>query len=197
LVSAGYGSLSAVCGGAREQVSSNDVSSKTLRRIIVSRNTVALAAIGLVLALVAVPALAAGSKTVKEEKPGVADYNKGVKLMKKGAYSDAQTQFEAALAENEEFAEAHNNLAFSLRKLGKDHWDLALEHYNRAIELKPKLAEAYMYRGVLYSLMGDEESALEDHAMLVNLDRKLAKALQAAIASGEEPEGLEGLAKAW
>ena len=162
-----------------------------------NRIFVALSSVAVVLALVAVPALAAGSKTVKEEKPGVPEYNKGVKLMKKGAYADAQARFEAALAQNEEFAEAHNNLAFSLRKQGKDHWDAALEHYSRAIELKPKLAEAYMYCGVLYSLMGDEESALADHAKLVKLDRKLAKALQAAIASGEEPDGLEGLAKAW
>jgi tetratricopeptide (TPR) repeat protein len=163
----------------------------------VSRNSVVLSAIAVVLALVAVPALAAGSETVKEEKPGVADYNKGVKLMKKGAYAEAQAQFEAALAEDEDFAEAHNNLAFSLRKQGKDNWNAALEHYGRAIELKPKLAEAYMYRGVLYSLMGDEKRALADHATLVKLNRKLAKALQAAIASGEEPDGLEGLAKAW
>ena len=76
-------------------------------------------------------------------------------------------------------------------------WDSALEHYNRAIELKPKLAEAYMYRGVLLGLMGQEDKALADHATLVDLDRKLAEALQAAIASGEEPEGLDGLAKAW
>ena len=160
-------------------------------------NATVLSVIIVVLALVAAPVPAAESKAVKEDKPGVPEYNKGVKLMKKGSYADAQSQFEAALAKNEKFAEAHNNLAFSLRKQGKDHWNAALEHYNRAIELNPKLAEAYMYRGVLYSLMGDEESALADHAMLVKLDRKLADALQAAIASGEEPDGLEGLAKAW
>lgn len=156
-----------------------------------------LSSFALVLALVSVPALAAGSETAEKDEPGVPEYNEGVKLMKKGAFAEAQAKFEAALAENEKFAEAHNNLAFSLRKQGKENWDAALEHYSRAIELKPKMAEAYMYRGVLYSLMGDEESALADHATLVKLNRKLAKALQAAIASGEEPDGLEGLAKAW
>ena len=90
------------------------------------------------------------------------DVQSVLKLMKKGAYAEAQAQFEAALAEDEKFAEAHNTLAFSLRKQGKEHWDSALEHYSRAVELKPELAEAYMYRGVLYSLMGDEESALAD-----------------------------------
>lgn len=162
-----------------------------------NRFMLVLSSFALVLALVSVPALAAGSKSSEKDEPGVPEYNAGVKLMKKGAFAEAQAKFEAALAENEKFAEAHNNLAFSLRKQGKENWDAALEHYSRAIELKPKMAEAYMYRGVLYSLMGDEESALADHATLVELNRKLAKALQAAIASGEEPDGLEGLAKAW
>jgi tetratricopeptide (TPR) repeat protein len=149
------------------------------------------------LVLVVTPAMAAGSKTTKEEKPGAKEYNAGVKLMKKGKFPEAQERFEAALAENEKLAEAHNNLAFSLRKQGEQNWDKALEHYNRAIEIDSKLAEAYMYRGVLYSLMGDEEKALADHSVLLKLDRKLADALQAAIASGEEPDGLEGLAKSW
>jgi outer membrane protein assembly factor BamD (BamD/ComL family) len=63
-----------------------------------NRHAVALSVFTVVLALVAFPALAAGSKTVKEEKPGVVDYNEGVKLMKKGDYADAQARFEAALA---------------------------------------------------------------------------------------------------
>jgi tetratricopeptide (TPR) repeat protein len=149
------------------------------------------------LVLAATPALAAGSKKVEEDKAGAEDYNAGVKLMKKGEYAEAQERFEAALAENESFAEAHNNLAFSMRKQGEQNWQKALEHYNRAVDLNPKLAEAYMYRGVLYSLMGEEAKALADHATLLKLDRKLAEALQAAIASGEEPDGLEGLAKSW
>jgi hypothetical protein len=49
----------------------------------------------------------------------------------------------------------------------------------------------------LHMLMGNEDKALEDHRTLTKLNRKLADALQAAIASGEEPDGLEGLAKSW
>jgi tetratricopeptide (TPR) repeat protein len=142
--------------------------------------------------------LAASSSSEEEEKPGASEYNAGVKLMKKGEYAAAAEKFEAALAENETFAEAHNNLAYSLRKQGTENQDVALEHYNRAIELDPKLAEAYMYRGVLHTLMGDEAAALADHAQLVKLNRKLAEALQVVIASGEEPEGLDGLtSKTW
>jgi tetratricopeptide (TPR) repeat protein len=140
--------------------------------------------------------LAAGSspKPAEPKRPGVSEYNSGVKLMKKGDYKAAQAKFEAALSKAPNMAEAHNNLAYSLRKQGADNNEKALSHYNRAIALNGKLAEAYMYRGVLHMLMGNEEKALEDHRTLTKLNRKLADALQAAIASGEEPDDLDGLA---
>ncbi len=143
--------------------------------------------------------LAAGSSSrpATDTRPGVSQYNAGVKLMKKGKYERAQAKFEAALAKNPSIAEAHNNLGYALRKQGPENYEEALRHYDRAIELNANLAEAYMYRGVLYMLMGKEDKALEDHRTLTGLDRKLADALQAAIASGEEPDGLEGLAKSW
>lgn len=155
-------------------------------------------AIAVAVGLVLGNAQGAGSGTKKEdEKPGVAAYNAGVGFMKQGKWAEAQARFLAALEANEKMAEAHNNLAYSLRKQGQEHWTTALEHYDRAIELDPKLAEAYMYRGVLHALMGNEQAALADHRALVELDRTLADSLQAAIASGEEPDGLEGLARSW
>lgn len=142
---------------------------------------------------------AAGSSSApaQDKRPGVSQYNTGVKLMKKGKYEKAAAKFEAALKKNPGLAEAHNNLGYALRKQGTQNFERALSHYNQAIELKSNLAEAYMYRGVLHALMGNESKALKDHTKLTTLDRKLADALQAAIASGEEPEGLDGLAKAW
>jgi Tfp pilus assembly protein PilF len=142
-------------------------------------------------------ALAAGSSTSSSGRPGERQYNSGVKHMKKGQFEKAQAKFEAALDRNPDMAEAHNNLGYSLRKQGEAKYAEALSHYNRAIELDVNLAEAYMYRGVLHMLMGNEDKALQDHRTLVKLDRKLADALQAAIASGEEPDGLEGLATSW
>ena len=144
-------------------------------------------------------AFAAGSSSAPagDTRPGVTQYNDGIKMMKKGRYEMAAKKFEAALEKNPTMAEAHNNLAYSLRKQGAGNFELALSHYNRAIDLKPNLAEAYMYRGVLHVLMGNEKEALQDHSKLTQLNRKLADALQAVIASGEEPEGLEGLAKPW
>lgn len=144
-------------------------------------------------------ALAAGSssKPAQDTRPGVSQYNAGVNLMKKGQYEKAAKQFEAALKKNPNMAEAHNNLGYSLRKQGNGNFERSLSHYNRAIELNPHLSEAYMYRGLLHALMGNEDKALQDHGMLTKLNRRLADALQAAIASGEEPDGLDGLTKAW
>ena len=153
----------------------------------------------LALAFSGTVALAAGSSPMpaKDTRPGVAEYNAGVKLMKEGKYEKAQSKFEAALAKNPNMAEAHNNLGYSLRKQGPQNYEKALGQYDRAIELNDKLAEAYMYRGVLYVLMGNEDKALQDHRVLTRLNRKLADELQAAIASKEEPQGLDGLAKSW
>jgi tetratricopeptide (TPR) repeat protein len=73
--------------------------------------------------------------------------------MKAKQFAKAQAKFEEALKANPKLAEAHNNLAFVLRKQGSQNYQLSLGHYNKAIQLKPKLAEAYMYRGVLYAIM--------------------------------------------
>jgi tetratricopeptide (TPR) repeat protein len=161
---------------------------------IVIRTTTALVA----LMFFTTAAFAAGSSSKPASKrPSVVAYNAGVKLMQNGEYAEAQAQFEKALSKNANMAEAHNNLGYSLRKQGPQNYEEALRHYDRAIELKRDLAEAYMYRGVLHMLMGNEDKALEDHRALTKMNRQLADALQAAIASGEEPDGLEGLAKAW
>jgi tetratricopeptide (TPR) repeat protein len=111
----------------------------------------------------------------------VVAYNDGVKLMLEKRYAPAQTRFEEALGHFEGLAEAHNNLAFSLRMQGAHNFDRALKHYNRALEFKPDLAVAYMYRGVLFTQLGDLKRASADHARLLRLDRNLAGQLEAVI----------------
>jgi tetratricopeptide (TPR) repeat protein len=77
-------------------------------------------------------------------------YNQGIELMRAKKFAEAQIKFQQALSGNPNFAEAHNNLGYSLRKQGPQNYSKALEHYNKAIQLKPNLAEAYEYRGVLF-----------------------------------------------
>ena len=137
-------------------------------------------------------AFGAGSKTggaaLKSEQGAqpVQFYNQGIQLMHAKKFAEAQVKFEQALAENPNFAEAHNNLGYSLRKQGPQNYSKALEHYNKAIQLKPNLAEAYEYRGVLFLKMGRKVDAEKDLATLKALQPKLANELEEVIQTGSE-----------
>ncbi len=134
-------------------------------------------------------AFAAGSPSVAPSvSKDVKYYNQGVKLMMDKKFSPAEMQFRKALDRNERFAEAHNNLAYTLRKQGAENYAEALKHYNRAIELNPNLAEPYMYRGVLHVQMGNADLALDDHKKLVAMGSRLADELQFVVENGREKE---------
>jgi tetratricopeptide (TPR) repeat protein len=124
----------------------------------------------------------------------VVAYNDGVKLMLDKRYRDAQARFEEALAGDERLAEAHNNLAFSLRAQGQANHELALKHYNRALELNPNLAQALMYRGVLLHQMGEGARARADYEKLQTLDKDLAARLDAVL-KGAMRDEYYGLAR--
>ena len=106
--------------------------------------------------------------------------------MRAKKFAEAQIKFQQALSGNPNFAEAHNNLGYSLRKQGPQNYSKALEHYNKAIQLKPNLAEAYEYRGVLFLKMGRRPDAETDLATLKTLNLKLANELQHEIQTGNE-----------
>lgn len=150
-----------------------------------------------VLTLITSFAFAAPSAPKSEPKaaPEVVSYNDGVDLLMKKNFKAAAERFIEALAESENFAEAHNNLAYALRKQGADNYPKSLQHYNRAIELDGNLAEAYMYRGVLFVAMGDSGAANADLAQLKKLKSPLAKELEDVIESGSEksPERFFGV----
>ncbi len=124
----------------------------------------------------------------------VTAYNDGVQLMLAKQYAAAQRKFEEALRQDGALAEAHNNLAFSLRMQGAHNFERAMQHYNRALALKPGLAQAYMYRGVLFTQMGDLARARADHAKLLALDKDLAAKLEKVIVNGGGTDSHDGVA---
>jgi tetratricopeptide (TPR) repeat protein len=130
----------------------------------------------------------AGSGALKREQGAqpVEVYNQGIQLMHAKKFAEAQVKFQQALSENPSFAEAHNNLAYSLRKQGPQNYAKALEHYDKAIQLKPDLAEAYEYRGVLFLKMDRKVDAEKDLATLKTLNPKLATELEHVIQTGNE-----------
>ena len=123
-------------------------------------------------------------KTADAEKP----FKEGVALMNAKKFAAAQVKFEEALKVNANIAEAHNNLAYCLRKQSPENFASSLQHYNTALKLNPKLAQAYEYRGVLYVEMGKKADAEKDLATLKQLDPKLAVALETAIKAGKDTD---------
>ena len=115
-------------------------------------------------------------------------YNQGVDLMRARKYAEAQIKFEEAIRDNPNFAEAHNNLGFTLRQQGSQNYSKALEHYNRAIQLKPSMAETYEYRGVLLAKMGRKANAEKDLDTLKKLNPKLAGELEEFLKTGKEED---------
>jgi tetratricopeptide (TPR) repeat protein len=115
-------------------------------------------------------------------------YNQGVDLMHAKRFAAAQIKFEQAIRDDPTFAEAHNNLGFTLRQQGPQNYSKALEHYNKAIQLKPRMAETYEYRGVLFAKMGRKTDAQKDVATLKKLNPKLAGELEEFLKTGKEED---------
>ena len=78
---------------------------------------------------------------------GVADFDRGLGLVKKGAWADAIGYFDKALAAAPKRAEAEYYRALAKEHVG-DHAG-AEQGYSRALELDPKLVEASINLGAL------------------------------------------------
>jgi len=147
---------------------------------------------GLFLAFFSLMALAAPSRPARTQTPVVSPeitaFESGTEHLLNMNLRRAERDLRTALRHKEDFAEAHNNLAFVLRKQGPRHFDDAYRHYQRAIELKPDLAEAHMYLGVLYVQKEDLDAARKTHARLKKLDASLADELAWVIENRREKE---------
>jgi tetratricopeptide (TPR) repeat protein len=151
-----------------------------------------------VMLLPSLAALGAGSQKKAESRgadPAIVPYNQGIDLMLAKQYAAAEQKFEQAIKVRPKFAEAHNNLAYTLRKQGPEHYQEALEQYNTAIRLNSNLAEAYMYRGILYAQTNRKADAQADWVKLQKLNPKLAKELEEVLTTGKEGDRVYGLAK--
>jgi tetratricopeptide (TPR) repeat protein len=154
--------------------------------------------VGLILAAGVTAGFGSGSQTLPEPKAqapastvdATSVYNQGVALVHERKFAAALVDFEKAVKAKPDFAEAHNYLAYCLRREGPAKYGEALAHYNKAIQLNPNLAEAYEYRGVLFVKMNRKNDAEKDLAKLKELNPKLASQLEYAINNnGREKEG--------
>ncbi len=97
----------------------------------------------------------------------------GLKVWSDGDYEGAQSLFEQALQENPSLAEAHNNLALLLYRMGLR--DEALGHASQAVALAPAIHD---FRFNLAAIEGKaaDETELDDH--LANLHESAKLLLQ-------------------
>jgi len=130
-----------------------------------------------------------GTSQIEEGDRAMRLYDQGIRAMNSKKFTEAQVRFEQALIENPSFAEAHNYLGYLLQMEGPQNYPIALEQYDRAIRLKPDLAEAYEYRAVLLLRINRKTAAEKDLRTLEALRPKLATELERIIKSGKAETG--------
>ncbi|MFH1403693.1 MAG: tetratricopeptide repeat protein [Candidatus Altiarchaeota archaeon] len=69
---------------------------------------------------------------------------------------------------------------YELHNLANDYYKLgdfmkAIEHYTKAISLKPDMIESYFNRGLAYTRINDFRKALDDHTRVIELKPDLAE----------------------
>lgn len=77
--------------------------------------------------------------------------------------------------------QGNDKMEYEYHNLGNDYYKLgdfqkAVEHYSRAIELKPDMLESYFNRGLAYTRMHDFGRAINDHSSVIRLDPELVEA---------------------
>lgn len=106
-------------------------------------------------------------------------YNQGVEAQKKGDYQRAVKLYEKALKAKPDFADALNNLGYSLRNIGKQYMDEAMQSYDKALRVKKNHEQALEYQGELYLWRGQLLKANENYKQLRRMNSREAAGLKA------------------
>ena len=95
-------------------------------------------------------------------------------------YEQAVVEFTRAISLQPDLKEAHSNLGYCCRRLGR--LAEALASFDKAIELDPDFARAREYRGETYLALGRPEQAEAELVVLQGLKSKYAEHLAQSIA---------------
>jgi tetratricopeptide (TPR) repeat protein len=105
-------------------------------------------------------------------------YNDGVKAQGQGDYERAVKLYQKALKAKPDFPDALNNLGFSLRSIGKQYMDEAMQAYNKALSLRSNHQQALEYQGELYLWRGDLLKAYGNYQRLDGMGSREADDLK-------------------
>ena len=113
-------------------------------------------------------------------------------------YSDLETLWRTTLARNPAAFMAHNNFAVILRQRGE--LDEAINHLQKALELKPDLAEAHNNLGNALRQRGEPDEAMADFTRALQLEPNNAPAYanlaSALLEKGQTKEAIAQFQKA-
>lgn len=87
---------------------------------------------------------------------------------------EAETDYLMAIKLQPNNVQAIHHLGTVREKIGGDRLQLALENFNRVIELDPKYAPAYNGRGLVWDRFLNYDEAIVDFTSAVELDQKNA-----------------------
>ena len=105
-------------------------------------------------------------------------YNQGVKAQKQGDYQRAVKLYQKALKVKPDYPDALNRLGFSLRNIGMQYMDQAMENYNKALQLQRDHEGALEYQGELYLWRGELQKASKNYQQLRQLNSREANKLK-------------------
>ena len=105
-------------------------------------------------------------------------YNQGVKAQKQGDDQRAIRLYQKALKVKPDFADALNNLGYSLRNIAKQYMDEAMQSYNQALQIQKDHQQALEYQGELYVWRGQLLKANQNYKQLKRLNSPEAAELK-------------------
>jgi tetratricopeptide (TPR) repeat protein len=100
-------------------------------------------------------------------------FDNAVELMLSNGYHQAIPLLENAITQKNGFSHIHLNLAICYRKIG--YYDKAIEYFNSALALNPRLYGAYYNRSIVYSRLGKYEKSKNDLGLLSSSSSPEAK----------------------
>jgi hypothetical protein len=98
----------------------------------------------------------------------VEHYNKGVELSSEGKYDEAIAEYDKAIANDQNYANAYLNRGYCY--LMKKQYPIAIADYSQAINLNPRDPHAYNGRGAAYLYTKQYELAMSDFEQSAKLD---------------------------
>src|SRR4051794_33699547 len=131
--------------------------------------------------LISAAILTFGAGSLKAQAPSLSDLDRGLQLCNGVAGSGLDTQIDGCTIIINSKAATPRSLAIAYNNRGNAHYrmgqlDLAIQDYNRAVEIDPRHASAFNNRGVVHRKKGEYQRAIADFDQSIQINPNYAGA---------------------